>query len=309
MTIQISAVICTFNRDSYLRKAIQSLVDQTLDADAYEILIVDNRSTDNTKKVVTEEFSHLSNLRYLYEPIQGLSQARNTGWQNASGEYIAYLDDDAIAFPQWLEKIVEVFETVRPQPGGVGGKVEGIWEIPRPSWLSDQLLAHLTVVDWSDRPITLNEQQFLAGANMAFSKHILEKIQGFRVELGRKGNRLLSNEDLLLRNQLDEMGYSCFYHPEISVQHHIPKSRLNQRYFINRLYWQGVSNAILLTSQDSLSGSKRLQLAKNSIAKLWRDRRHLPLLTASTNEPDVLWNKCLKYFEIGYMLGILGLVK
>ena len=110
MNIKISAIICTFNREQYLHKAIQSLVEQTLEGELYEIIVVDNCSTDRTKQVVTEKFAHISNLRYLYELILGISQARNTGWQNARGEYIAYLDDNAIASPVPLEKIGVIFD-------------------------------------------------------------------------------------------------------------------------------------------------------------------------------------------------------
>ena len=96
MNVQISAVVCTHNRAAYLRKALQSLVDQTMAQELYEIIVVDNASTDGTKQVVSE-YSGASNLRCLYEPVIGLSRARNTGWGNARGEYVAYLDDDAVA--------------------------------------------------------------------------------------------------------------------------------------------------------------------------------------------------------------------
>ena len=133
MSIRISAIICTLNRAAYLEKAIQSLADQTLPEEQFEIIVVDNGSTDNTKTMV-EGFKHLENLRYIYEPIMGLSQARNTGWQNAQGDYVAYLDDDAIACPEWLERIVQAFDTVEPRPGSVGGKVIPVWEAERPAW-------------------------------------------------------------------------------------------------------------------------------------------------------------------------------
>src|SRR4051812_37764690 len=132
MTIRISAIIPTYNRDAYLGKAIQSLVDQTLATEQYEILVIDNCSTDHTREIVCNEFGHVPNLRYIYEPVQGLNQARNTGWRQARGELVAFLDDDAIANSEWLEKILMVFETVKPIPGCVGGQVEGIWETERP---------------------------------------------------------------------------------------------------------------------------------------------------------------------------------
>jgi len=94
MNVRISAIICTLSRANYLRRSINSLIGQTLSAAHYETLIVDNGSTDNTSEVVLREYDDVQNLRYVYEPILGLSQARNTGWRQAAGEYVALLDGD-----------------------------------------------------------------------------------------------------------------------------------------------------------------------------------------------------------------------
>jgi glycosyltransferase involved in cell wall biosynthesis len=309
MTIQISAVICTFNRASYLRKAIQSLVEQTLDVGRYEILVVDNRSTDDTKRVVTEEFSHIANLRYFYEPIQGLSQARNTGWQNATGEYVAYLDDDAIASPQWLETIVAVFETITPKPGGVGGKVEPIWEAPQPSWLDDNFLPFLTIVDWSDVATILDDKRrYIAGANMAFPKSVLALIQGFQVELGRKGNKLLSNEELILLNELKKKGYTIYYDPKILVKHHVVSSRLSQKWFTQRLYWQGVSNAFALRQQKTHTYSERIQLGIEEIKKVLEKPKDLKYLVRISTNKKEFKIRCSISQKLGYIYGLLTLI-
>lgn len=309
MSIQISAIICTFNRERYLRKAIKSLVEQTLPHDCYEILVIDNRSTDNTKQIVVEEFASVSNLHYIYEPVQGLSQARNTGWQNAKGKYIAYLDDDAIASPHWLEKIVEVFETTTPQPGMMGGKIEPIWESPKPNWLSKNMAVYLALLDWSDSPITSHDKQLLAGANIAFPKQLLETFGGFQVTLGRKGNKLLSNEEILLWHQLKTKGYYCLYHPEIVIQHHMQASRLNQNWFIRRLYWEGVSAALLKVNLESLSLKERVQIVKSSIRALLKSRKDLIHLTIKTEDPKDFDRQCSTWLKIGYLLGTMGIAK
>src|SRR3990170_3383610 len=121
MSILISAIVCTHNRAPYLFKALRSLDNQTLDSALYEVIVVDNASKDNTKEVF-REFSGKTNWRYIYEPDIGLSRARNTGWRNAHGAYIAYLDDDAVACPEWLENIINVFETFKPSPASVWGR-------------------------------------------------------------------------------------------------------------------------------------------------------------------------------------------
>ena len=306
MSIHISAIICTHNRAGYLSKALQSLVNQSLPKEQFEILVVDNKSTDNTRQVVCEEFAFVPNLRYFYEPIIGLSQARNTGWCNASGEYVAYLDDDAIACPQWLEKILDAFSKVVPQPGGVGGKVEPIWEVPRPDWLPDPLLPYLTIVDWSEVPTTLDDWRYIAGANMAYPKLLLEAIGGFQAELGRQGNQLQSSDEICVRDWIRSRGYKIYYDPEIAVKHHVPASRLTQVWFIQRLYWQGISDAYLLRYQESPSVFKRLSLSFDKLKNFLKSPKNLAYLFLPTKNPSRLLNKCSVLSEIGYIFGMLN---
>lgn len=253
MRIRISAIICTHNRSAYLKRAIQSLVDQTLPKEQYEIIVVDNGSTDDTKAIV-EGFYRLENLRYIYEPILGLSQARNTGWQNARGKYVAYLDDDAVAYSEWLERIVAAFETVNPRPGSVGGKVVPIWEAERPAWLTKRMEIDLTIINWADEPIVLTEKyQFLAGTNVAYPREILEAFDGFSTSLGRKGNSLISGEEMLLRNYLSRHNLPTYYDPRICVQHHIQTERLSYRWFYRRYFDGGITDVYI----DYIESSRR----------------------------------------------------
>ena len=309
MYIEVSAIICTHNRAKYLRKAIRSLADQSLRKSLYEIIIIDNGSTDNTKRIVLEELASVSNLRYVYEPVLGLSQARNTGWKNAEGEYVAYLDDDAIAGPQWLEKILLTFNSVKPVPGAVCGKVEPIWEAPRPGWVPDSMLGAFTIVDWSQCPIILNKKQFLPGANFALPIYLIRKVGGFKTKLGRQGNKLLSMEETLLRREIEAMGYYCYYNPQIAVRHHILASRLTQRWFLGRWYWQGISEAVLQVYLESLYPSERIRRVIPLARRLLLPPGRLPRLLLATNCPDRFAAKCLDLSRLGYMVGMLGIAK
>ena len=306
MSGRISAIICTLNRADYLRKAITSLVDQTLPKEQYEIIVVDNGSTDNTRQVIREEFGYVSNLRYIYEPVLGLSQARNTGWKNARGEYVAYLDDDAVADQGWLGKIVEVFETVKPQPGCVGGKVEPIWEVPRPVWLSDNLALYLAILDYSETPVVLDNPDYLVGASIAYPRHLLEMMGGFQTSLGRRGKSLLSNEETLLHRELNTMGYACMYHPEIIAWHHIQAYRLKKAWFIRRLYWQGVSDALVQIEREPPSALRRLRFALSATRRVLSPQR-LADLAVPSNDPQRFERKCSTFQQIGYLVGLLGM--
>ncbi len=309
MNIEISAIICTHNRAKYLRKAIQSLADQTLDHRQYEIIVVDNGSTDNSKHIVLEDFASVKHLSYVYEPTLGLSQARNTGWKNAEGEYVAYLDDDAIASPQWIEKILLTFNSVKPVPGALCGKVEPIWEAPRPGWVPDSMLGAFTIVDWSKCPVILNKKQFLPGANFALPRHLIREVGGFKTKLGRQGNKLLSMEETLLRREIEAMGYYCYYDPEIVVRHHIPASRLTQRWLLRRWYWQGISEAVLNVYLESLYPSERIRRVMQLARRLLLPPGRLPKLLLPTNRPDLFASKCFDLSRLGNIIGMLGLGK
>jgi glycosyltransferase involved in cell wall biosynthesis len=310
MRIHISAVICTHNRSGYLRKALQSLARQTLPTESHEIVVVDNGSTDATRDVCAE-FSDVKNLRYIYEPTIGLSHARNTGWRSARGRYVAYLDDDAVACPVWLERIVEVFETVRPRPGCVGGKVEPIWEAPRPAWLSDRIKSALTIADWSDHPHALTDlgKEWLVGANIAFPVEVLEQVGGFTPRLGRIGTHLLSGEEVLLSRQALKAGYSCFYHPEIAVRHHIPEHRLEKGWFLRRYYWQGITDASIQLIEEPLPRRARAALAASKVWELMRAPAQLLKILSVTNHPGQFTDRCLHLFTVGQIAGLLSFQK
>lgn len=305
MKKKISVAICTLNRADYLRKALKSLTEQTLETDAFEILVIDNNSTDQTKEVATEEFAHIPNLKYIFEPILGLSQARNTGLKHAESQYIAYLDDDAIASPSWLEKILHAFNTVEPQPGCIGGEVAPIWEAPRPDWLSDGLLPFLTIVNWSKEPCVLDANKYIAGANMSFPTALLKKIGGFSSELGRKGKQLLSNEEILIRDQLKNKGYTLFYQPDISVKHHVPTRRLAQEWFLSRMYWQGLSDASLLIHKKSPSYQERAKIAASEIKRFLKSPKAIKNLIMPANKADTFQRKCSETVKAGYIWGLL----
>jgi glycosyltransferase involved in cell wall biosynthesis len=300
MSVRISAVVCTHNRAGYLRKALRSLVDQTLAPWEYEIIVVDNGSQDNTKQVVSE-FSDVPNLRYLSEPIIGVSRARNTGWRNAEGMYVAYLDDDAVASPGWLAKFIDVFETFKPSPGAVGGKIEPIWEAPRPDWLSDKLVGFLSIYHWSDVPIVLNEQQWLSICNMAYPREVLQIVGGLRQDLGRQGNKLLANAENYLRQQLDSLEYCSVYHPEIMVGHHVSPQKLTKKWFRERAYWQGVSDALMLAPHNGIQVALRAWLAVRRIG--WTVPR-LFLMLIATKSGARFRRQCQVLEAMGYVWGL-----
>lgn len=267
MTLRISAIICTFNRADYLQKALNSLIDDTLPRDQYEIIVVDNRSQDHTRQVVAT-FEDRLPLRYHFEPVQGVSRARNAGISLSQGEYIAFMDDDAEAHPGWLAGFLRTFDHFAPPPGCIGGRCEPIWEVPRPAWLADDLLGMLSVFHWADTPVVLNDNQWLSICNMACPRGVLDRVGGFRENLGRLGSVPRTAPETYLRRQLDALGLPSVYDPAVVVGHHITADRLRQSWFRRAAYWQGLSAAAMLKlDHPELTRPRRAWLAFRRV--LW----------------------------------------
>jgi glycosyltransferase involved in cell wall biosynthesis len=285
---QITAIICTHNRADSLQKAIQSVLAQSLARDRYEVIVVDNASTDHTADTVRSFATQ--GVRYVYEQGVGLSIARNTGQREARGEIVAYLDDDAVASPEWLEEILFAFDKY-PDIGVVGGPISADWEGTRPDWLVDDLLPYLSVIHWGNATHVLEPHEFLAGANFAFRKSALEMIGGFHPRLDRRGNLLLGEGDVHAVDRIIATGMRVLYHPLVTVVHTIPQRRMTKDFFRERLYWQGVSEAVR-EKIDHAKLSRKLRRTARSLYEWQRHRsRH-----AFSDELTAL-------YRLGYMHG------
>ncbi len=247
MPIRITAAICTHNRDEVLGEAIESLLNQTLPPDQYEVLVVDNNSSDATAGLVAN-FSPGRNLTYLFEPRQGLSYARNTAVRAAAGEIIAFLDDDAIASPQWLAALLEAYAAY-PDAWAVGGKVEPQWAGQRPDWLTDKLLPQLSMRDLGSQTAPLSPHQTLFGVNCSFRRSIFATIGLFRTDLGRDGGLLMGSEEVELQKRIWACNKLIIYTPAALVWHRVPAERLCRRYFVRLAYYKGISQARLIPTQ------------------------------------------------------------
>ncbi len=241
----ISVIVCTHNREDFLRPCLNSLYQQTLSQEQYEVLVVDNVSTDGTEAVCQAYKIH-ENFKYIFESIPGLSQARNTGWQHGQGRYIAFIDDDATALSDWLEKILVSFQGTDPEPDWVGGPVNLVWEKEPPAWLTREYFSALGWVDWGTEARLLDPRtEWLVGCNCILKRATLEKFNGFDTRLGRKKDLLLSGEEVQLHHRIQAAGGSFYYHPGVKVNHHVAAFRVKPTYFYRRYYWGGVTDYIM----------------------------------------------------------------
>jgi glucosyl-dolichyl phosphate glucuronosyltransferase len=304
----VSVVICTHNRAEYLRRSIGSVLEQTCEY-PFELIVVDNASSDSTR-AVTRSFERSPLIRYAYEPVIGLSHARNSGRRLARGRYIAYLDDDAIAMPGWVHAIVAAFN-VTSRVGAVGGRVEPIWEAARPEWLSDTLALGLAVANWSDQPSLLRDvsKQWLVGANVAFDAKVLDELGGFDTALGRSGRRLLAGEEIVLQRRALERGYACVYYPDMHVRHVVAAARLSKDWFRRRYFWQGVSDAVMELAERSPSWPTRLFLGIRAAGGVVVHPGKVRDLLTDSDDPDEFTRRAFLFNEVGRALGLLGFAR
>lgn len=302
----ISAIICTHNRANYLGGAIDSLLAQNfLD---FEVVVVDNASSDRTREVVEARLSH-PHLKYVYEPVTGLSVARNTGAQAASGEILAYLDDDAVASPQWLHVLYSAYQS-NEKLAVAGGKVTLLWpdNTEAPDWLSDNLAGNLGAYNLGEQIVYINQPGLTPrGLNYSIRRTFLEQIGGFDVNLGRVGQRLLSNEELLVTEQALRLGWQVAYLPDALVAHNVAPERINPNWFLNRGWWQGISECY----REQIAGRAGVrQLGRGSERLVRGLYKTIKYLRDPAQRFD---NLVYTYGQIGYLsaaiMGMLPILK
>jgi glycosyltransferase involved in cell wall biosynthesis len=251
-----TVLICTFNRARLLRETLAAL-NAMVPADDFsvEIIVVDNNSTDNTAQVVAEA-ARRSRVPVigLRETRQGKSFALNRGLKAATGDVIALTDDDVWPHCEWLNRIVSAFR--HREITFVFGKVLPRWGgLPPPELLTpraQEIWGPLAIVDYGDEPVeyladSTTGQRLPIGANLALAREALVAIGGWRTDLGKVNNTLISGEDHEIFMRLRRFSqYSGFYDPDIVVRHFVPTSRLTRAYFRRWFFWHGKTQALML---------------------------------------------------------------
>lgn len=244
--IRISVIVCTYNGADRLKCVIDSLLGQNYDANRFEILIIDNDSNDNTRDVCEEIINSSRNkrIKYYFEKNKGLSHARNRGIKESKGQVVAFIDDDAIAAPDWILRIENALAD--NSIDAIGGKVLPIFRKPKPRWLSGDIDSVLTMLHLGEQIIPFEYPHIgPCGTNMAFQKRVFDEIGYFDPALGRRGKKLIGAEDTDIQRRLQLVGMKSVYFPDCIVYHHAPESRLTKSWVRKRFFYQGFSIALL----------------------------------------------------------------
>lgn len=243
-----SVIICSHNRAGDLKSNLPRLKGLNYPRDQYEVLVIDNGSSDSTAEVVRSAAAEDSAIAYLREDKLGLSHARNRGIEAAQGELIAFLDDDAWPEPDWLLELEKGFDDA--VVGCVGGRVVPFFAVQAgwPSWLPERLRGLFTVVDHAERRV-VHYPDYPAGTNITFRKKALSQTGPFNARLGRTGASLLSMEEVELCLRIERAGYHILHLPGAVVHHAVNEARLTREWVMQRCHWQGISAAVLENEQ------------------------------------------------------------
>lgn len=252
-----SVVICSYNRLDHLLASVESALKQTLPTDSYEVIVVDNASTDGTAEAIQALVKQNANLRYIYETRLGLATARNTGWQAAQGTYVAFLDDDAKAETNWLETAHGLIERNPTNLRCVGGPIHPFYTSPKPDWWLDKY----EIRTRGDVQRHLRQGEFFSGSNMIWLKQALQTYGGFESTAGMKGNQLGMGEETGLFRRVWEGEESpvFLYSPDLRVYHWVPPEKMTMGYIVKRAAANGQFEANFALSQNNnFAGRLRL---------------------------------------------------
>lgn len=213
-------------------------MNQTLPVTDFEIVLVNNNSTDDTQAIAEKYAGSHGNIRVINELKQGLSHARNRGWREARGKYVAYIDDDAKTSSDWAGRVVHAFENIKPEPDVVGGKIIPFASGPVPEWYPVDI--EILSRGEQKRFLTNTELQYgFFGSNMIFKKAILEKNQGFSARYGMQGHAVGVAEETEFFRRLSKCSPVLWYDPDIIVEHLISENNFDFRFIFRRCYKNG----------------------------------------------------------------------
>ena len=226
---KLSIILPTYNRATDLQRAVAALLRQDAPARAYEVIIVDNNSSDATAAVTAAIAD--CRVRTIREPRQGLSHARNAGLREARGELVAFTDDDVEVAPDWVSTIIGTLDA-RPDVDGIGGRVLPAWEGERPEWLTKAHWAPLALQDHGDQKRVFDARTpiGLVGANLALRKAVFARTGPFSTSVQRVEDGIGSTEDHELLMRLYAAGGRVLYVPRLLVLARVQPDRCRREY-------------------------------------------------------------------------------
>lgn len=257
----ISIIVCTYNRDRFLPDCLNSIAVQSVGKAVFELLIIDNNSNDNTANISQAFISNNPemNVRYVLESVQGLSNARNRGISEAMGEYLAFVDDDAILDTNYLKNLTQ-FIKEQPEVTALGGKIIAKYvDGGEPDWMNPFSRGlFLSEVDYGDEILKLDGyKKYPFGCNMVIHRRFFDTGWQFDSSLGVIGKDGGRCEEKVLFRDITRKKQLIYYIPDALVQHQIDVQRLTKTYVRKLALGLGSSLKVLSTQEGFLAKVKR----------------------------------------------------
>lgn len=234
----LSIIICTHNREKLLPICLQSISSINQEKDQYEVIVVNNNSTDKTQEVAKKYIKANSNFRLVFEKELGLSNARNRGYKEAKGKYVAYIDDDAQIDKLWIKKAISIIKNNKPDI--FGGPIYPLYLYEKPKWFKEnyELRVHYQETGF------IKEKYNLSGSNIVIKRNILEKLNGFDPDIGMKGNSLNFGEEIkLIKNYVNKYeNPKMFYDFDLKINHYVDPKKYNILYSLKTQYIIGLNS-------------------------------------------------------------------
>jgi len=284
----ISVVIPTRNRADLLAPALESILKQDLAPSRFEVLVIDNGSTDDTQHVIDQYKGQLANLSGIYAPEPGLHTGRHAGMKAAQGDILVFADDDIEALPTWLSSIDAAFQD--PQVAMVGGNNYPLFLQTPPDWLKRmwhrptfcgyKSIPSLSVIEFTQPPQEISPYQ-IWGCNFAIRKEVLLQADGFHPDgMPKELIRFRGDGETHVSRYVAESGLKCVFHPGASVHHKVTPERMTHAYFRQRGFNQGVSDSYTqLRQQDLPSATAKRPFIKRALG--FAVRKALSLLDSA----------------------------
>jgi len=291
-----SVVLCTYNRAELLLDCLQSLAAQTFNSAQYEVIIVNNNSTDNTQHVAEEFCGKYANCRVVIETEHGLSNARNRGIQEASGEYIAFIDDDARARENWLEIAARIIAEHKPDI--FGGPIKPYFKHTPPNWYKPEYAVRgdMGETGWL-------KEGYISGTNIFFKKSLLVDYGCFDVELGMKGEYVGYHEETQLVYRAFSEGKKVYFCKELIVDDLVPEYKTSLPYMICARYMNGYDGAHLLKSDFKPADISRLVDLVNTTMEMFNySLRKRNIRNYRYPENYVIEEAVINFVEIGKII-------
>ncbi len=249
LTVRISVILPTRNRAPLLDDCLASLAAQSLPVDLFEVLVVDNGSSDGTEGVALRHANQLP-LRYLFEPRAGLHMARHAGMRAARTDILVFGDDDIVADSDWLFSIDSAFRDTGVAL--VGGNSRPLFEAPPPAWLlrwwehavgKRHALSHLSILDFGEGQFDI-DPGWIWGCNFSIRRSALLQVGGFHPDaMPAESLRLRGDGETSVSDSIRRAGLRARFHSGASVAHRVSVARMSADYFEQRSYAQGISDS------------------------------------------------------------------